>query len=264
MSSNFFEEVLMAHSTTVVLNVLYVSLTNFFPSIILSKTNCIDIRLTRCIGFTIVMTTIVLLPSYTIIFVAMSRQYEACFYALPLMLRVFLVSLFSLRNPIWLAAYFIFARKILGLPKRNITSSALLVFLLGIGFILPPLRYLLFGMPPLFPIGIAMAFEMAAYGLVVGLLYSRSRWKCIFSLYRSMMVAMIAGRIVWGVARALLTGVAGEAFTWQLFMAGAFLNAIPGIVLQLVFIPAIMVALNRAGLVHFSRKPQMAETASAS
>lgn len=135
---------------------------------------------------------------------------------------------------------------------------------LGIGFILPPLRYLLFGMPPLFPIGIAMAFEMAAYGLVVGLLYSRSRWKCIFSLYRSMMVAMIAGRIVWGVARVLLTGVASEAFTWQLFMAGAFLNAIPGIVLQLVFIPAIMVALNRAGLVHFSRKPQMAETASAS
>jgi ABC-type sulfate transport system permease subunit len=71
---------------------------------------------------------------------------------------------------------------------------------------------------------------------------------------------MAGGRIIWGVVRVLLTGVAGEAFTWQMFMTGAFLNAIPGIVLQLVFIPVLMVALDRTGMVRFSRShTQIAE-----
>ncbi len=130
-----------------------------------------------------------------------------------------------------------------------------------VGFILPPLRYVLFGMPPIFPTGVSMAFEMAAYGLLVGLLYSRSKWKCVLSLYRSLILAMIGGRIVWGVVRVICSGVSGNPFTWKLFLSGAFLTAIPGIVLQLVFIPLVMVALDRTGAVKFSRKPQ-AEIAS--
>ena len=128
----------------------------------------------------------------------------------------------------------------------------------AVGFILPLMRTAMFGMPPMIT-AIAMAFELAAYGLLVGLFYSRSRWKCIFSLYRSLIAAMIGGRIVWGVVRVLLTGVAGEPFTWQLFLAGAFFNAIPGIILQLIFIPALMVALDRTGMVHFSRNRRDAQ-----
>ena len=123
----------------------------------------------------------------------------------------------------------------------------------AVGLILPMLRYVLFGMPPLLT-AVAMSFELLTYGLVIGLLYSRSRWKCIFSLYRSLLIAMVAGRVVWGVVRVIMTGVAGEAFTWQLFLSGAVLTAIPGIILQLVFIPALMVALDKTGLVRFSRK----------
>ena len=129
-----------------------------------------------------------------------------------------------------------------------------------VGLILPPLRFMLFGMPVLFPIGIAMAFELSIYGFVIGFLYNHSKWKCVFSLYRSLIAAMVCGRVVWGAVRVLLTGMASEAFTWQMFMTGALLNAIPGIVLQLILIPSIMVALNRTGLVHFSRKPQAAGT----
>lgn len=125
---------------------------------------------------------------------------------------------------------------------------------LAVGFVLPPLRYVLFGMPVLFPTGIAMAFELATYGLVIGLAYSRSRWQCVISLYRCMILAMLAGRVVWGIAQVLLLGLSGSIFSWQMFMAGAFLNAIPGIVLQLILIPAIMVALNRTGLVRFTRR----------
>ena len=123
-----------------------------------------------------------------------------------------------------------------------------------IGFILPFLRSVTFGMPPLFPTAIAMAFELATYGLVIGLIYGRSNWQCVISLYRSLIAAMLAGRIVWGIVQIVLLGLIGKSFTWQMFIAGALLNGVPGIVVQLTLIPAIMVALNRTGLVIFQRK----------
>ncbi len=122
-----------------------------------------------------------------------------------------------------------------------------------VGFILPLLRHVLFGMPPM-PNGIAMAFELAAYGAIAGFVYNHSRWQCIVSLYRSLLIAMVGGRIVWGAVSIVVLGIAGGAFTWQMFMASAFLNAIPGIILQLVLIPALMLALHRTGLVPFRRE----------
>lgn len=47
----------------------------------------------------------------------------------------------------------------------------------GVGFVMPLMRSMLFGRPIMYPDAIAMAFELATYGLIVGLLYSRSRWK---------------------------------------------------------------------------------------
>ena len=123
----------------------------------------------------------------------------------------------------------------------------------AVGFLTPLLRSVTFGMPPMYPVAVAMAFELAVYGGVAGFLYGRSRWQCIRALYRAMIVAMIAGRIVWGAAEVILLGLRGSAFTWEAFLAGAFLNAIPGIILQLVLIPAVMVALNRTGLVPFKK-----------
>ena len=51
-----------------------------------------------------------------------------------------------------------------------------------VGFILPLFRYVLFGMPPIFPTGIAMAFELSTYGIVIGLIYNRYKWKCVIAL----------------------------------------------------------------------------------
>ena len=112
----------------------------------------------------------------------------------------------------------------------------------AVGFLVPLMRSFLFGMPPLFPTAISMAFELLTYGLTVGLLYSRSRWQCIRALYRCLLAAMVTGRAVWGVVQAV-----------QIFLAGALLNAIPGIILQLILIPVVMLALNRTGLVPFKR-----------
>ena len=118
-----------------------------------------------------------------------------------------------------------------------------------IGFLLPIVRGLVFGMPPLYPNAVAMAFEMAAYGFVSGYLYSHARWQCTKMLYISLVTAMLAGRIVWAFAEVILLGIGGNIFTWKMFAAGAFLNAIPGIIVQLTLIPIIMVALRRAKVV---------------
>ena len=115
----------------------------------------------------------------------------------------------------------------------------------AVGFMLPLLRCALFGRPVLYPTAISMAFELLTFGLIAGLLYGRSHWRCVRALYRALVAAMLAGRGVWGCAQVLLLGLGGEAFTMQMFVAGAFLNAIPGIALQLVLIPAIMLALRQ-------------------
>lgn len=121
-----------------------------------------------------------------------------------------------------------------------------------VGFVLPLLRHTLFGTPPLIT-ATAMAFELAAYGMVAGFLYARSRWQCLRALYRCLIAAMIAGRVVWAAARMVLLGVSSVPFTWEIFLSSALLTAIPGILLQLIVIPAVMVALNRTGLVPFRK-----------
>ncbi|MGX8704189.1 MAG: ECF transporter S component [bacterium] len=112
-------------------------------------------------------------------------------------------------------------------------------------FILPLLRSFLFGMPPIYPTALSMAFELAAYAFVAGFLYSRFKKKTLASLYISILAAMVIGRLVWGVAQMILLGVSGKSFTFAAFLAGALTNAIPGIILQLVLIPALMLVLGK-------------------
>lgn len=116
---------------------------------------------------------------------------------------------------------------------------------LAVGMILPLLRSLLFGMPLLYPSAVAMAFELGTYGLVIGLLYLLLKKRGIVSIYASLVSAMVAGRVVWGIVEAILLGVVGEQFLFSAFLAAAFLNAIPGIILQLVLVPAITVVIEK-------------------
>ena len=118
---------------------------------------------------------------------------------------------------------------------------------LAVGFIAPLLRSVIFGMPVMVPGAVAMAFELAVYGLVSGILYRllpKKKW----SIYVTLIVAMLAGRAVWGIARLIIAGLSGNSFTWALFLAGAFTNAIPGIILHIILIPVIVMVLEHAGL----------------
>ncbi|MDO5418398.1 MAG: ECF transporter S component [Lachnospiraceae bacterium] len=116
-----------------------------------------------------------------------------------------------------------------------------------VGFITPLLRSMVFGMPVMMPMAAGMAFELAAYGSVSGLLYEKLP-KTAASVYASLAGAMLAGRLVWGIVSIPLYGIAGKGFSWQMFVAGGFLNAIPGIILQLVLIPVIVLTLRKARL----------------
>ena len=113
---------------------------------------------------------------------------------------------------------------------------------LAVGFIAPLLRSMILGMPPLFPKAVCMAFELAAYGAATGILHKILPRKKI-SVYGSLLIAMIIGRIVWGCAMFICTGINGGVFTFAAFIAGAFTNAIPGIIVQIVLIPILVVAL---------------------
>lgn len=121
-----------------------------------------------------------------------------------------------------------------------------------IGVITPLLRSILFTMPPMYPTAIAMAFELGVYGLITGLLYSVLSKRKI-SIYVSLISAMIIGRVIWGVVSYFLLFLNGTAFTLNMFIAGAFANSIVGMVLQLILVPIIIIALERAGLLKDER-----------
>lgn len=118
---------------------------------------------------------------------------------------------------------------------------------LAVGFIAPLLRSVTFGMPPMYPTAVAMAFELATYGSIAGLMHMLLPAKPLYT-YVSLLVAMCVGRLVWAAAMVVITGLAGSVFTWAAFVTQAITKAIPGIILQIVLIPILVIALERAGL----------------
>ena len=124
-----------------------------------------------------------------------------------------------------------------------------------VGAACPIFRYLIFLMPAIFPNGLAMSFELAAYGLAAGLLYKLLPKKLPYT-YISLIFAMLAGRVVWGVVRYRLAVIDGSSFGMEAFIAGAFLDAIPGIILQLVLIPPLVELLKKFKVSYnFGAKP---------
>ncbi|MBO7293279.1 MAG: ECF transporter S component [Clostridia bacterium] len=115
---------------------------------------------------------------------------------------------------------------------------------LAVGGIAPLFRSLTLGMPVLFPKAVAMAAELATYGAVAGALHRILPKKKGF-VYISVVVAMLLGRAVYGGAMAVCLGLGGSGYTLSACLASAFTGAIPGIVLQLVLIPPLVMLLGR-------------------
>ncbi len=116
------------------------------------------------------------------------------------------------------------------------------------GILGPVLSSVLTSMPPM-AILPCMAVELAIYGIVTGIMIRVIRTKRIYAdLYISLITALICGKIIAGIVKALLFSPNG--YSVAVWATSYFVTALPGIVIQLVLIPAIVVALEKAKLIH--------------
>ena len=114
------------------------------------------------------------------------------------------------------------------------------------GIMGPLVSSVLTGMPPAAMLP-GMMVECGMYGCVGGLLMERIRTGSLYAdLYICLPAAMLAGRVISGVVKALIL-TPGLSFTaWA---TASFVTALPGISIQLILLPTLIVALTRASLI---------------
>lgn len=113
------------------------------------------------------------------------------------------------------------------------------------GFIVPFLAHFFNGMPVLYPSAISMAFELASYGIVSGLLIAKAKK---VPLLISLLLTMLSGRIVMGIANIILYGLKGNSYGIAAYFGSAFLRTWPGILLQLILVPILVGAIQKIHL----------------
>lgn len=122
-----------------------------------------------------------------------------------------------------------------------------LPFAVTVGVLTPFLSSVLTGMPPLFPVMPYMVFELAAYGAASSILYRKLKLNVYVSLIGSMIIGrIVAGIAVWVLASFFMAKLPGPV----LFITGAITKGIPGIIIQVVFIPAVVILLERNNFIN--------------
>lgn len=119
---------------------------------------------------------------------------------------------------------------------------------MAVGFIAPVSRSLLMTMPPM-SVAVPMGFEMAVYGLVSGLLFQHLaglKLKMLSRIYISLLSAMVLGRAVYGTIKVFMTFATPNQYTFSAFIAGTVTSGIPGIILQLLLVPVVVLAVEKA------------------
>lgn len=149
-----------------------------------------------------------------------------------------------------------------GMPGTVLLPMHIPVFLMGLlcgpmygalgGIIIPVLSCLFTGMPPLFPMLPIMMGELFTYGLMSGVLYHKIK----MPLYPSILVSMLCGRAVYGLIFQVLL-LANNGVLKALSVAGAILEGIPGIVIQLILLPAIVLAVKKYSNREYGAEPKM-------
>lgn len=98
------------------------------------------------------------------------------------------------------------------------------------------------GMPPV-PILYFMLAEVAVYGLMAGLTYKKLK----LNIYISLIIAMISGRIATGLTVFVLQPLLGLKMSAISYVTGSVVTGLPGIIIQLIFIPVLVLSVERAG-----------------
>ena len=111
----------------------------------------------------------------------------------------------------------------------------------------PLVSALITGMPPAAVLP-GMLVECAAYGALTGLMMQLVHTKKVYpDLYISLLVAMLGGRIISGIAKALI--FSAGSYSMAAWVTGSFVTSLPGIIVHLVLIPSIVYALMKAKLI---------------
>lgn len=114
----------------------------------------------------------------------------------------------------------------------------------AIGMVAPVLASVILGSPALFPEGVAMMFELAFYGLLAGAFYDTFRRSMgshrVGASYLALLVAMLGGRIAWGLAMLVIALCTPVTFSWNEFIYGAFTGEVAAIVLHVVIVPGLV------------------------
>ncbi len=108
------------------------------------------------------------------------------------------------------------------------------------GFLTVILSASLTGMPPV-PVLYFMMVEVTAYGFLAGLFYKKYK----LNVYVSLLLSMLLGRVALGVTVYILQPLLNLKLSPAVYMTNALVNGVPGIIIQLVFIPALVFALER-------------------
>lgn len=125
---------------------------------------------------------------------------------------------------------------------------------LGVGLITPILRSAVFHSPMMFPMAFAMAFELAGYGAVIGWIYAKFKSKNMINIYLSLLIAMVCGRVIYGLVMTVISALLHQPYSFEIFMTAAVTSGIPGMIVQLILIPAIMLFLYQSKILKTDQK----------
>jgi len=143
--------------------------------------------------------------------------------------------IFGIAGPIFLPMHVpVFIAGVLLVPELAIL----------VGVLSPFLSSLLTGMPLLFPIAIIMMFELGAYGWLTSKLIRSYHQKVITSL----VIAMVCGRALAALIAYLLVRLFQIELNPLLYIKGAIITGLPGILLQLILLPVLVRAIQKMTL----------------
>ena len=123
----------------------------------------------------------------------------------------------------------------------------------SLAFIIPIVRSLIFSMPPMVPMAVTMAFELATYALVIGLIYKRPA-KSYFSILIALIPAMVIGRIVYALVFFIVMSLTAGTFNLSVVITGLTVEGLPGVIVQLLIVPPIVFAVEKAGLYRSNKR----------
>lgn len=117
------------------------------------------------------------------------------------------------------------------------------VFGAGMGVMVPVISFLISGMPTI-PILFFMMAELFLYGLIAGIAYK------FFNSFISLMISQLAGRIIFGLALFVTGNLLGLPVPAADSVIASFVTGLPGIIIQLIIIPAVVAILKRGGFLN--------------